>query len=129
MVAVVRRDDHVRDRLIRDVRDMVDHALGLFDTSLAVRYDDALLGHDEHAHGRESFRAGGAQLLIGVHTRGEFLDAGEVFVRVAASVRISRPDLLIRRDLNGRIVRCRCGLVRPASAAAEGRQGDNEEEG
>lgn len=88
VVAVVGTDDDVGDGLVGDGGDGFDEAAGLGGAALAVGDEDAVVGDDEHADGGEAFVAGRAELLVGIDAGGEFPDAWEVVVGVAADVRV-----------------------------------------
>ena len=43
----------------------------LFDTALAIGDQHTIVGHHEHADGREPFLSGRSELFVGIHTIGE----------------------------------------------------------
>ena len=57
VIAVIRADDDVGDRLRRDLRNLVDHPPRLGDAALAVGDEHARRGDDEQADGREQLAA------------------------------------------------------------------------
>ena len=60
VVAVVGAHDDVGDRLVGELRDLLDHPGGLLEVALPVGDQHAFIGDHEHAHRGEEFLAGGA---------------------------------------------------------------------
>ena len=69
---------HVGDRLVGDLPDLLDHPGGLLGVALPVGDQHPLVGHHEHAHRGEELLPGGAELFVGIHAGGEFLDPGKI---------------------------------------------------
>jgi len=92
VIAVVRADHDMRDRLVGDFGDVVDQALRLFDTPLTVRHQNTFAGDHEHAHGGEALVPSRPELLVGVDVGSELSDPREVLVRIASSIRVGGAD-------------------------------------
>ena len=64
MVTVVRTNYHMGYGLISNFSYVVNHPLGLFNATLAVSNEDALIGYDKHADRRKSLITRRPELLI-----------------------------------------------------------------
>ena len=96
VVAVVRADDDVLDRLRCDRPNRVDQALRLRRAPLAVRHQHAVRGDDEHV-GRGELLGAGVEILVGVDVVGDFDRARKVAFLQAAGDRIGGAHNRLRK--------------------------------
>ena len=95
VVAVIRADHDVFDRLCRDFRDRIHEASRLGDAALTVRHEHALVCDDEHVGGGE-FLVPRVKVLVGVDVLGDFDRARKVAEFESSLDRVGGADHRLR---------------------------------